>query len=100
MTTGLTQRRRNNGGSTDAFDEVQDPLTNRLSPQTSEILDPQSLPHEQDDDDKKERQLTLMEQVLLLGLKDSQVVNQNTLTLREHCLFGTIIFHTSCADAF
>ena len=47
--------------------------------------------------EEKER-LTLMEQVVLLGLKDTQVLI--LAKTRAHCLFGMTIFLMYLEDAF
>ena len=86
--SGLTQRKRNF-----QTDQSENDFTCDNSGKTNSLS---SLPVEEDDE-KKAKQLTLMEQVLLLGLKDSQVYNfylpliKNKLS-RERCLFGMTTF--------
>ncbi len=64
----------------------------------------QELDREEDDDEgkfAKSVNLTLLEEVVLLGLKDSQVCLSSTnrwLMCRATCRFGTTIFHT-CVSA-
>lgn len=78
-------------------------------PKDSQTLDKK---HDRDEDvddiDSKETRLTLMEEVLLLGLKDKEVRWQHLLTF-PHVIrttyrvtrpFGMIAFRAVCADAF
>jgi hypothetical protein len=65
--TGLTQRKVRH---TQSIPGVEDPSL------SNQHISPTSASQEAlEDDEKKERQLTLMEQILLLGLKDSQVIS-------------------------
>lgn len=77
---GLVQRRRatasaNGSGNQEASGEAQGAHSERQSPQDSDgssVRDFNSNPALDDDSDKETR-LTLMEEVLLLGLKDKEV---------------------------
>lgn len=78
-------------------------------PKDSQTLDKK---HDRDEDvddvDSKETRLTLMEEVLLLGLKDKEVrcyhhkkkLRMLSYAHRATHLFGTIAFQAVCVDAF
>lgn len=78
----LTQRRRpqttpSSGASNDSAGFYGDSATNKDSAESTHSDD------ERDRDDDKETRLTLMEEVLLLGLKDREVKEKNSsLTLK------------------
>jgi hypothetical protein len=71
-TTGLQRRRNVQHGSGEEVSLDQNGAlevsTPSLAPAATPFEDPQD-----NDDDRKDRHLTLMEELLLLGLKDSQV---------------------------
>ena len=64
-TDGLVQRKNVNQPFASTEDHEEDDEATRLNSQESE---------ERDDLDSKETRLTLMEEVLLLGLKDREVI--------------------------
>lgn len=70
---GLSRRRNMNAQSSNpGLDEFSQPPAIDTGSPNGEAVDDW-------DDDKKGRQLTLMEELLLIGLKDSQVCSQGEL---------------------
>jgi hypothetical protein len=69
-TGGLSRRRNNNAlGSVSGLNDYSGQPGDEVESPANGVREPL----DDGDDDRKDRQLTLMEELLLLGLKDSQV---------------------------
>lgn len=123
--SGLTRRRGGGGGGgaagngEDESSRVGSPAPKRNDDRTPETsyessenghkiaFDPRDI--SENAERSKQPKLTLMEEIILMGLKDKQVrrptcdmapgVPRLTHENRDTCLFGTTTFRTHCGDA-